>query len=182
METIFEILFWLNFAAGRGLRACFICGDRLVEEEPLHRREVSFPSSQHIRSNDKLLGDFAFLKVDEIVGEMYCGNLCVFNTPCKSYNFNTAVKQCQLLATDLHLKNITSIETNTNGIWIHRSLNNVLSRGCRNNSVILSDCVNMWVESVTTHEMVIVWVEPSDEDEDETQFLIVMKLGQQMIL
>ena len=41
--------------------------------------------------------------------------------------------------------------------------------------MILSDCVNMWVESVTTHEMVIVWVEPSDEDEDETQFLIVSR-------
>ena len=68
----------------------------------------SFEHQLTVRSNSRALSsDFEFVTFNGVVSENYCGKLCMFNLPCKSYNFNLAVKRCELLATDLTLKNIT---------------------------------------------------------------------------
>ena len=55
----------------------------------------------------KILEEMIIVKFDAIIDENFCGSLCVFDPSCKSFNYNVAVKQCQLLASDLHLKNST---------------------------------------------------------------------------
>ena len=58
---------------------------------------------------------------------------------------------------------------------MHRSMG-PLPRGCPTDySSVLTDCLDLWVESVTTHQMVVVWREPSDDD-IKSKFLIVRKI------
>ncbi|XP_063722358.1 uncharacterized protein LOC134848777 [Symsagittifera roscoffensis] len=156
---------------GKKIRACLICGDSLIAETPAKQRITNFPSTQYFRIDEKILEEMIIVKFDAIIDENFCGSLCVFDPSCKSFNYNVAVKQCQLLASDLHLKNKTKPDLDAAGIWIHQTPNKKVSRGCPDDSLILSDCVGIWVESFTTNELVVGWREPSDEDE-RTEFSI----------
>ncbi|XP_075248326.1 uncharacterized protein LOC142341262 [Convolutriloba macropyga] len=134
-------------------------------------RDRSLSSGFFTLSNKIVLSELVLLKYEGVVGETFCGSQCVLHEACKAYNYNLAVKQCQLLATDMQLMNESLPGAVPAGVWVHRSMG-PLPRGCPTDySSVLTDCLDLWVESVTTHQMVIVWREPSDDD-IKSQFLM----------
>ena len=61
------------------------------------------------------------------------------------------------------------------GSWIHRSPGS-LTRGYPQSSVSLwQDCTVAWVDSVSSREILVRWKYPSDDDNGQTEYLIVSK-------
>ncbi|XP_063724406.1 uncharacterized protein LOC134852057 [Symsagittifera roscoffensis] len=144
---------------------CYVCEPDKIRVPSPKLRVISFGPTNKIVSSSEMLSDFIIETKDGVVSEDLCGSMCLFHSECKSLNFNTRTKRCNLLATDVNLKNITGgIGTTTGGDWIHRSAGG-LPRGCPDGAVVLRNCTSAWVDSATTSQIVVHWKYPSDADE-----------------